>query len=95
MAAVSRARDLGDCLGGRYETVLESLDASAHPMPGQLIDVGGHGAAPALRRHRQSHVILQPGQGGVSSDRAWIAPAAAGDTTVCVYDRPGPGERRR
>ena len=29
-------------VGGGYETVRESLDARAYPMPGQLIDVGGH-----------------------------------------------------
>jgi FtsH-binding integral membrane protein len=29
-------------IGGGYETVRESLDARAYPMPGQLIDVGGH-----------------------------------------------------
>jgi hypothetical protein len=28
-------------VGGGYETVSESLDARAYPMPGQLIDVGG------------------------------------------------------
>jgi hypothetical protein len=29
-------------VGGGYETVRESLDARAYPMPGQLVDVGGH-----------------------------------------------------
>ena len=29
-------------LGGGYETVREAMDASAYPMPGQLVDVGGH-----------------------------------------------------
>ena len=29
-------------VGGGYETVRESLDARDYPMPGQLIDVGGH-----------------------------------------------------
>jgi hypothetical protein len=30
-------------IGGGYETVRESIDATAYPAPGQLIDVGGHG----------------------------------------------------
>jgi hypothetical protein len=29
-------------VGAGYETVGESIDAAVHPMPGQLIDVGGH-----------------------------------------------------
>jgi len=30
-------------VGGGYQTVREAVDAGAYPMPGQLIDVGGHG----------------------------------------------------
>ena len=29
-------------VGGGYETVHEAVDANAYPMPGQLVDVGGH-----------------------------------------------------
>ncbi len=29
-------------VGGGYQTVREEADANAYPMPGQLIDVGGH-----------------------------------------------------
>ena len=29
-------------VGGAYETVAEAAEANANPMPGQLIDVGGH-----------------------------------------------------
>src|SRR5262245_2717976 len=29
-------------IGGGYETLREAADATAYPMPGQLIDVGGH-----------------------------------------------------
>jgi hypothetical protein len=77
-------------IGGGYQTVRESLDAKAYPPPGQLIEV----------RHRlHLHctgsggptVVLEPGGGGASSDFAWIAPAVARDTRVCVYDRAGRG----
>ena len=78
-------------LGGGYETVRESLDAKAYPMPGQLVDVGGHRLHLHCTGTGSPTVILQPGQGGVSSDLAWIAPAVSSDTTVCVYDRPGRG----
>jgi len=29
-------------IGGGYETLGEAADAKAYPMPGRLIDVGGH-----------------------------------------------------
>ena len=55
----------------------------------QLVDVGG------LYLHCTGSgsptVAMEPGQGGVSSDFGWIAPAVARDRTVCVYDRPGRG----
>jgi pimeloyl-ACP methyl ester carboxylesterase len=36
-------------------------------------------------------VVLEPGLGEASSAMAWIAPAVARDTRVCVYDRAGRG----
>ena len=78
-------------VGGGYETVRESLDARAYPMPGQLVDVGGHRLHLHCTGTGSPTVVLEPGQGGVSSDLAWIAPAVAHDTTVCVYDRAGRG----
>jgi pimeloyl-ACP methyl ester carboxylesterase len=36
-------------------------------------------------------VILEPGLGEASSAMAWIAPAVARDSRVCVYDRAGRG----
>ena len=77
--------------GGGYETVRESLDARAYPMPGQLVDVGGYRLHLRCIGSGSPTVILEPGQGGASSDFAWIAPAVARETTVCVYDRPGRG----
>jgi pimeloyl-ACP methyl ester carboxylesterase len=78
-------------VGGGYETVRESLDARAYPMPGQLIDVGGHRLHLHCTGSGSPTVVLEPGQGGVSSDLAWIAPAVAHDSRVCVYDRAGRG----
>ena len=78
-------------VGGGYETVREALDARTYPMPGQLVDVGGYRLHLHCTGTGSPTVILQPGHGGVSSDLAWIAPAVASDTTVCVYDRPGRG----
>ena len=78
-------------IGGGYETVRESLDTKAYPMPGQLVDVGGYRLHLHCTGSGSPTVILEPGQGGVSSDFGWIAPAVARDSTVCVYDRPGRG----
>ena len=68
-------------VGGGYETVRESLDAKAYPMPGQLVDVGGHRLHLHCTGSGSPTVILEPGHGGASSDLAWIAPAVARDTT--------------
>ena len=78
-------------VGGGYQTVREAADASAHPMPGQLIDVGGHRLHLSCTGSGSPTVVLEPGAGGMSSDLGWITPAVAGDTRVCVYDRAGRG----
>jgi pimeloyl-ACP methyl ester carboxylesterase len=36
-------------------------------------------------------VVLEPGAGGTSASMAWVAPAVAAQTRVCVYDRAGRG----
>ena len=78
-------------VGGGYETVRESLDAKAYPMPGKLVDVGGHRLHLRCTGSGSPTVVLEPGLGGASSDLAWIEPAVARDTRVCVYDRAGRG----
>jgi pimeloyl-ACP methyl ester carboxylesterase len=78
-------------VGGGYETVLEWLDARAYPVPGRLIDVGGHRLHLNCTGSGSPTVVLEPGGGASSSDFAWIAPMVARDTTVCVYDRAGRG----
>jgi pimeloyl-ACP methyl ester carboxylesterase len=60
-------------------------------MPGQLIDVGGHSLHLNCSGSGSPTVILEPGAGGMSSDLAWITPAVARETRVCVYDRAGRG----
>jgi pimeloyl-ACP methyl ester carboxylesterase len=78
-------------IGGGYETLRESADAEAYPMPGQLIDVGGHRLHLSCTGSGTPTVVLEPGAGGMSSNLGWIAPAVARDTRVCVYDRAGRG----
>lgn len=78
-------------IGGGYQTVREALDAEANPMPGRLIDVGGHSLHLSCTGSGSPTVVLEPGAGGTSSDLGLIAPAVARDTRVCVYDRAGRG----
>ncbi|MCU1571987.1 MAG: alpha/beta hydrolase fold protein [Micrococcaceae bacterium] len=78
-------------IGAGYETVREAADAQAYPMPGQLIDVGGHGLHLSCIGSGSPTVVLEPGGGEMSSNMGWIAPAVARDSRVCVYDRAGRG----
>jgi pimeloyl-ACP methyl ester carboxylesterase len=78
-------------VGGGYQTVRESLETKAYPPPGQLIDVGGHRLHLYCTGSGSPTVVLEPGHGASSSDFAWIAPAVARNTRVCVYDRAGRG----
>jgi pimeloyl-ACP methyl ester carboxylesterase len=78
-------------VGGGYQTVRQSIDTRAYPMPGQLVDVGGHRMHLHCTGTGSPTVVLEPGQGGASSDSGWVAPAVARDSTVCVYDRAGRG----
>lgn len=78
-------------VGGVYETVRETADANTYPMPGELIDVGGHSLHLQCTGSGSPTVVLEPGGGEMSSALGWIAPAVAGHTQVCVYDRAGRG----
>jgi pimeloyl-ACP methyl ester carboxylesterase len=78
-------------IGGGYQTLGAAADARAYPMPGQLIDVGGHSLHLSCTGSGSPTVVLQPGAGEMSSNHGWIAPAVARDTRVCVYDRAGRG----
>ena len=78
-------------IGGGYETVRESIDATAYRPPGQLIDVGGHRLHLNCTGSGSPTVVLEPGLGEVSAGMGWIAPVVARDTRVCVYDRAGRG----
>lgn len=78
-------------VGGGAETALEAYDASHYPMAGQQIDVDGHRMHLHCTGTGRPTVVLQPGAGDMASTMAWIAPAVARDTRVCVYDRPGRG----
>lgn len=78
-------------VGGGYGTVRESVDARAHAMPGQLVDVGGHRMHLHCTGTGSPTVVLEPGAGEMSAFLGWVEPEVARDTRVCVYDRAGRG----
>lgn len=78
-------------LGGAYQSVGASLDSRAVATHGRLIDVGGHRLHLDCTGSRGPTVVLEPGGGAMSADMGLIAPAAATEARVCVYDRPGRG----
>ncbi|MDN5766893.1 MAG: alpha/beta hydrolase [Humibacillus sp.] len=78
-------------VGGGYQTVGAAMEAGTNPMPGQLIDVGGHRLHLRCTGSGSPTVVLEPGGGEMSSNMGWIAPAVARNTRVCVYDRAGRG----
>ncbi len=79
-------------LGGVYEAMQETLDRRAHPMHGELIDVGdGRRMYLSCAGSGNPTVVLVPGAGEPSSIWAWIAPDVARETRVCVFDRAGRG----
>jgi pimeloyl-ACP methyl ester carboxylesterase len=78
-------------ISGGYETARAAADTRAYPMPGQLLDVGGHRLHLHCTGTGSPTVILEPGAGNASSSLGWITPAVARQTRVCVYDRAGRG----
>lgn len=78
-------------IGAGYETAAEAIDARAHPMPGHLVDVGGHRLHLACTGSGSPTVVLEPGGGEMAANLGWITPTVARSTHVCVYDRSGRG----
>src|SRR6476659_874802 len=79
-------------VGGGIHTVTQAVDqATAEPLPGQLIDVGDHRLYLSCTGSGEPTVILEPGLGETSAAWGWIAPTVAAHTRVCVYDRAGRG----
>ena len=77
-------------VGGGYEMYRETADTN-YPMPGRLVDVGGHKLHINCTGTGSPTVVLEPGLGEPSTAMAWIAPDVAATTRVCVYDRAGRG----
>jgi pimeloyl-ACP methyl ester carboxylesterase len=78
-------------VGGAVETVGLASDQRTYAMPGRLYDVGGYRLHLDCAGSGSPTVVLQSGLGGFSGSWARVAPAVAGTTRVCTYDRAGQG----
>jgi pimeloyl-ACP methyl ester carboxylesterase len=77
-------------IGGSAATVGTAV-ASGTPGAGRMVDVGGRGIYIECIGTGGPAVILEAGLGEASPAWSRIAPAVAGSTTVCAYDRAGHG----
>src|SRR3954462_15480979 len=78
-------------VGGGVETIALASDQHSYAMPGQSYDVGGYRLHLNCTGSGSPTVVLQSGLGEFSASWARIAPAVAGTTRVCAYDRAGQG----
>lgn len=78
-------------LGALYQSISSSLDRRNHPMPGQLVDVGGYRLHIYCTGQGSPAVILDSSNLGTVSNWAWIQPEVARSTRVCAYDRADAG----
>src|SRR3954447_21727232 len=76
-------------IGASYQAIATAVDARTFPPPGQLVDAGGYKLHIHCLGEGSPTVILEAGQGGLSSDWIWIQPEIAKATRVCAYDRAG------
>ena len=79
-------------VGYIYELVAEAADAKAYPLPGQLVDVGGHRLHINCTGTGRLTVVIETGLGDWSTSwGAVVQPEVAKTTRVCTYDRAGLG----
>lgn len=77
--------------GFLYENISETRERRFHPMPGQLVDIGGYKLHIYCTGQGSPTVILDAGMG--DSFLSWhkVQPEIAKFTRVCSYDRAGLG----
>lgn len=77
--------------GASYQSISAVRDRRSHPMPGQLVDIGGYRMHLLCMGQGSPTVILESGLG--DSYLSWhkVQPPVAKFTRVCSYDRAGLG----
>lgn len=79
------------CAGAMYQWLATRRELAATPMPGRLVDIGGHRLHVWCTGEGAPSVILESGLGGSSVDWGFVQPEIAKFTRVCSYDRAGMG----
>lgn len=74
-----------------YQSTSEARDGRAHPMPGDLIDVGGYKMHLDCMGQGSPTVILDAGLGDNYTSWRKVQPQISQITRVCSYDRAGAG----
>jgi pimeloyl-ACP methyl ester carboxylesterase len=77
--------------GASYQSLASAHDRRAHPMPGQLFDVGGYKIHLDCTGQGTPTVILDSGLGDSYVSWHKVQPQIAQFTRVCSYDRAGLG----
>jgi pimeloyl-ACP methyl ester carboxylesterase len=77
--------------GFLYENISEARDRRFHPMPGQLIDVGGYKMHINCVGQGSPTVVLDSGLGDSYVSWSKVQPQIVKFTQVCSYDRAGLG----
>jgi pimeloyl-ACP methyl ester carboxylesterase len=78
-------------VGFLYENVSETRERRFHPMPGQLLDIGGYSMHIYCTGQGSPTVILDAGMGDSFMSWQKVQPGIAKFTRVCSYDRAGLG----
>jgi pimeloyl-ACP methyl ester carboxylesterase len=78
-------------VGGLYENISETRERRFHPMPGQLVDIGGFKMHIYCAGQGSPTVILDAGMGDSFISWHKVQPEIAKFTRVCSYDRAGLG----
>jgi len=77
--------------GALYQSISSARDRRAHPMPGQLVDVGGYKMHLHCTGQGTPTVILDSGLGDSYTSWQKVQPQIAQFARVCSYDRAGLG----
>jgi pimeloyl-ACP methyl ester carboxylesterase len=78
-------------VGGLYENISETRERRFHPMPGQLVDIGGYKMHIYCAGQGSPTIILNAGMGDSFISWHKVQPEIAKFARVCSYDRAGLG----
>src|SRR5918998_1738836 len=78
-------------VGAIYQSIATERAERAYPLPGEMVDVGGHSLHIDCVGQGSPTVVLDAGSGGFSAQWVRVQGEVSGTTRVCAYDRAGMG----